>query len=83
MKNRYDMLMAKATKLRNKIYNKNTNANVRIERLKSQIKTIQNNKNVYCEKLNNQLTDVNSLIQNEQRRIIRDAEIFGTQPTEN
>ena len=39
MKNRYDMLMAKATKLRNKIYNKNTNANVKIEKLKAQIKT--------------------------------------------
>ena len=81
--NRYDMLMAKATKLRKKIYNKNTNANVRIEKLNAQIKTIQNNKNVYCEKLNNQLTDVTSLIQNEQRRIMEDAKMFGTQLTEN
>ena len=81
--NSYDMLMAKATKLRDKGYNKNTRANVRVERLKAKIKTIQNNKNVYCEKITNQLIDVNSLIQNEQRRIMKDAEMFGTQPTEN
>ena len=78
MKNRYDSLMAQATKIRNKIYNKTTATNVQVERLKTQIAKIQNDKRVYCEKLTNQLIDVNSLIANEQRRIMKDAQEFGT-----
>lgn len=77
MKNRYDELMAKATKIRNKIYSKNTEVNVRVEKLKAQINKLRNSRDVYCEKLNNQLIDVNSLIANEQRRIMKDAKIFG------
>lgn len=81
MTNRYDNLMAKATRLRTKSYNINTKAEVRIEKLKAQIKDIQNRKQVKCEKITNQLIDVSSLIANEQRRIMKDAKMFGT--TEN
>ena len=78
MTNRYDNLMAKAIRLRTKSYNINTKAEVRIEKLKAQIKDIQNRKQVKCEKITNQLNDVSSLIANEQKRIIKDAEMFGT-----
>ena len=78
MKNRYDMLMAQATKLRNKSYKINTRAEARVEKLRSQINKIKNTSRVRCKELNERLIDVNSLIVNEQRRIMRDAEIFGT-----
>ena len=77
--NRYDRLQAKAKKLRNKTDNKTIKANKatntrenKIKKLRGQILEINYKKNVYIENVNRKLKDVNSLIANEQNRIIED-----------
>ena len=77
--NRYDRLQAKAKKLRNKTDKKTVKANKKVNDLEAKIKQIRTNilninykKNVYIENIGRKLTDVNSLILNEQNRIIAD-----------
>ncbi len=72
MFNRYDNLMAKAKKCRNKIERKTTKADVLTNKLRTKINEIKYKKNVYCENVNRKLKDYNSLISNERDRIERD-----------
>ena len=70
--NRYDNLMAQAKKYRNNIDNRTTKDDNKIKKLQSQILTIKYKREVYITKQTNRLTDVNSLIANEQNRILKD-----------
>lgn len=70
--NRYDNLMAQAKKYRNNIDNRTTKDDNKIKKLQSQILAIKYKREVYITKQTNRLTDVNSLIANEQNRILRD-----------
>jgi len=70
--NRYDNLMAQAKKYRNNIDNRTTKDDNKIKKLQSQILAIKYKREVYITKQNNKLTDVNSLISNEQNRILKD-----------
>ena len=71
--NRYDNLMAKAKKLRNKIEKRNTKADVEIKALNTRIAQIKYSRDVYCSNINNKLKDITSLIENERLRIMKDA----------
>lgn len=71
--NRYDNLMAKAKKLRNKIEKRNTTADASVKALNTKIAQIKYNRDVYCNNINNKLKDVTSLIENERVRIMKDA----------
>ena len=70
--NRYDNLMEKAKKLRNKIERRTTRDNARVEKLQTKISQIKYKKTVYCQNINNKLKDTNSLISNERDRIEQD-----------
>lgn len=74
--NRYDKLMEKAKKLRNKIERRTTKDNARVEKLQSKIAQIKYKKTVYCQNINNKLKDTNSLISNERDRIEQDKIAF-------
>ena len=74
--NRYDKLMEKAKKLRNKIEHRTTKDNARVEKLQSKIAQIKYKKTVYCQNINNKLKDTNSLISNERDRIEQDKIAF-------
>ena len=74
--NRYDKLMEKAKKLRNKIERRTTKDNARVEKLQSKISQIKYKKTVYCQNINNKLKDTNSLISNERDRIEQDKIAF-------
>lgn len=71
-KNRYDALQAKAKKLRTQVEKRNAKDNETIRALNAKINTIKYKKEVFNTKINNQLIDVNSLIANEQNRILND-----------
>jgi hypothetical protein len=70
--NRYDNLQAKAKRLRNKSEKRNARDTERIRALNAKISTIKYKKEVFNTNINNKLTDVESLITNEQNRILRD-----------
>ena len=77
--NRYDRLQAQAKKQRNKIDARRvkddklkTKKENKIKRLRTEILEIGYKNTVYCENINRKLTDINSLILNEQNRIIAD-----------
>lgn len=70
--NRYDKLQAKAKKLRNKIERKTVKTEAKIKELRTEINEISYKKNVYCENVLRKLKDINSLIANEQNRILND-----------
>ena len=70
--NRYDKLQAKAKKLRNKIERRTVVTDAEIKELRTKINEITYKKNVYCENILRKLKDVNSLILNEQNRILGD-----------
>ena len=70
--NRYDNLQAKAKRLRNKSERRNARDTERIRALNAKISTIKYKKEVFNTNINNKLTDVESLIANEQNRILRD-----------
>lgn len=70
--NRYDALQAKAKKLRTKSEKRNARDNEAIRELNAKISTIKYKKEVYNTEINNKLTDVMSLIANEQNRILKD-----------
>lgn len=72
IKNRYDYLMGKAKKLRNKIENKNTKTEQKCNALQQKINRLHYKKSVYCGDKKNQLIDVESLLNNERKRIIKD-----------
>lgn len=74
--NRYDNLMEKAKKLRNKIERRTTKDNARVEKLQSKIAQIKYKKTIYCQNINNKLKDTNSLISNERDRIEQDKIAF-------
>lgn len=74
--NRYDKLMEKAKKLRNKIERRTTKDNARVEKMQSKISQIKYKKTVYCQNINNKLKDTNSLISNERDRIEQDKIAF-------
>lgn len=74
--NRYDNLMEKAKKLRNKIERRTTKDNARVEKLQTKISQIKYKKTVYCQNINNKLKDTNSLISNERDRIEQDKIAF-------
>lgn len=74
--NRYDNLMEKAKKLRNKIERRTTKDNARVEKMQSKIAQIKYKKTVYCQNINNKLKDTNSLISNERDRIEQDKIAF-------
>lgn len=71
-KNRYDALQAKAKKLRTQVEKRNAKDNETIRALNAKINTIKYKKEVFNTKINNELTDVTSLIINEQNRILKD-----------
>ena len=70
--NRYDRLQAKAKKLRNKSEKRNARDSERIRELNARIATIKYKKEVFNTNNNNKLTDIESLITNEQNRILKD-----------
>lgn len=70
--NRYDRLQAKAKKVRNQIDSRNTRDNARINKRQTEILDIKYKREVYITNKNNKLTDLNSLITNEQNRILKD-----------
>lgn len=70
--NRYDNLQAKAKRLRNKSEKRNARDTERIRALNAKISSIKYKKEVFNTNINNKLTDVESLIANEQNRILRD-----------
>lgn len=70
--NRYDKLMAKAKKLRNKIEAKNTKASNKVAKLRNQIAATNYKKDIYIGNISNSLKDINSLIDNERARILKD-----------
>lgn len=72
IKNRYDNLMGKAKKLRNKIEKKNTKTAQKTAALQTKINKLNYQKTVYCSDKKNQLIDVESLLTNERKRIIKD-----------
>lgn len=72
IKNRYDNLMEKAKKLRNKIENKNTITVQKTAALQTKINKLNYKKTVYCNNKKNQLIDVESWLTNERKRIIKD-----------
>ena len=72
IKNRYDNLMEKAKKLRNKIENKNTRTVQKTAALQTKINKLNYKKTVYCSNKKNQLIDVESWLTNERKRIIKD-----------
>lgn len=74
--NRYDNLMEKAKKLRNKIERRTTKDNARVEKLQTKISQIKYKKTVYCQNINNKLKDTNSLLSNERDRIEQDKIAF-------
>ena len=74
--NRYDNLMEKAKKLRNKIERRTTKDNAKVEKLQTKISQIKYKKTVYCQNINNKLKDTNSLISNERDRIEQDKIAF-------
>lgn len=69
---RYDRLQAKAKKVRNDIDSRNTTDDTRIKKLQTKILDIKYKREVYITNKNNKLTDLNSLIANEQNRILKD-----------
>ena len=69
---RYDRLQAKAKKVRNQIDSRNTRDNARINKRQTEILDIKYKREVYITNKNNKLTDLNSLIANEQNRILKD-----------
>ena len=70
--NRYDRLQAKAKKVRNKVDSRNTRDDARIKKLQTKILDIKYKREVYMTNKNNKLTDLTSLITNEQNRILKD-----------
>lgn len=70
--NRYDHLQAKAKRLRNRSEKRNARDTEKIRALNAKISTIKYNKEVFNTNINNKLTDVESLIANEQNRILKD-----------
>lgn len=71
-KNRYDALQAKAKKLRTKAEKRNAKDNESVRALNTKIATIKYKREVFNTKINNELTDITSLIINEQNRILKD-----------
>ncbi len=69
---RYDRLQAQAKRVRNNIDGRNTRDDARIKKLQTEILNIKYKREVYITKQNNKLTDLTSLISNEQNRILRD-----------
>lgn len=69
---RYDRLQAQAKRVRNNIDHRNTTDDARIKRLQTEILNIKYKREVYIAKQNNKLIDLNSLIANEQNRILKD-----------
>ena len=69
---RYDRLQAQAKKVRNQIDSRNTRDNARINKRQTEILDIKYKREVYIAKQNNKLIDLNSLIANEQNRILKD-----------
>ena len=69
---RYDRLQAQAKKVRNQIDSRNTRDNARINKRQTEILDIKYKREVYITNKNNKLTDLNSLIANEQNRILKD-----------
>lgn len=59
--------------LQTQIVKINTNADVKIKELQTQIAKIKYQKDTYVSLINNKLTDVTSLIENERKRILKDA----------
>lgn len=72
VKNRYDNLMGKAKKLRNKIQYKSIKTAQKCEALQNKINKLNYEKQVYCRDKKNKLIDVETLITNERKRIIKD-----------
>ena len=72
VKNRYDNLMGKAKKLRNKIQYKNNKTAQKCEALQNKINKLNYDKQVYCRDKKNKLIDVETLITNERKRIVKD-----------
>ena len=70
--NRYDHLQAKAKRLRNKSEKRNARDTERIRALNAKISSIKYKKDVFNTNINNKLMDVESLIANEQNRILKD-----------
>lgn len=70
--NRYDNLQAKAKRLRNKSEKRNARDMERIRELNAKISSIKYKKDVFNTNINNKLMDVESLIANEQNRILKD-----------
>ena len=70
--NRYDRLQAKAKKVRNQVDGRNTRDDARIKKLQTKILDIKYKREVYMTNKNNKLTDLTSLITNEQNRILKD-----------
>ena len=83
--NRYDRLQAKAKKLRNEIDSRNTRDDAKIKKLQTDILNIKYKREVFITNKNNKLTDVTSLITNEQNRILKDTikEEYETNVTNN
>ena len=69
---RYDRLQAQAKRVRNQIDSRNTTDDARIKKLQTEILNIKYKREVYITNKNNKLTDLNSLIANEQNRILKD-----------
>ena len=74
MKSKYDTLNANLKKERGLINKKNTKAANLITKLQSKISRIKYERDIYCKKHNNTIIDLNSLIENEVRRINKDYE---------
>lgn len=72
MKNRYDVLKANEKKVRNSIETRTNSDDKRIEKYQAKIASIKYKRTVFISKQNNKLTDIRSLIKNEQERIFKD-----------
>lgn len=70
--NRYDALQAKAKKLRTKAEKRNARDDEKVRELNTKIASIKYKRTVFNTEINNKLTDVTSLIVNEQNRILKD-----------
>ncbi len=75
MKSKYDKLKSNLKKERDLINKKNTKASNLIAKLQSRIAKIKYERDIYCTLHNNTITDLNSLIDNEVRRINKDYEV--------
>ena len=74
--NRYDLLVKKQKALRNKIEKITNSSDAKIKALRIKINDIIYKKTSDTDALSNKLTDVQSLIENEVRRIYKENELL-------